>query len=206
MSKENKTYSSDWIHKLEGQYNWNLYWHQLDLVLNHSGIEKGSDINEIGVGTGLTSGFLKNKGYRVTTIDIDPEKEPDIVADMTNFDFPKADMYLGFEVFEHIPFKEAKSVWKQLAQKKVSRIAMSLPYAYRTYLWLEFWSPFFGKKSIHIGRKRNHINAEHHFWELGIESYNTELIIREMKNLGFSVSISYRYRNHHFFLFSNEFK
>lgn len=202
MSKQEKSYSSDWIQELEGRYNWDLYWHQLDLVINKSGLTLQDQVYEIGVGTGLTSGYLTRKGYKVSTIDIDAKKNPDIVADITNYDLPKAKCYLAYEVFEHIPLEEAKSIWLKLAEKGVEKLIISVPYAYKTYFWGSIWTPFFEEKFIRIGRKRNKINASHHFWELGFGGVTANTIVSSMKKVGYSVLVSYRYRSHHFFLFN----
>lgn len=200
MGNKEKNYSHDWIHKLEGPYHWQLYWNQLDLAINKSGIDKDNSIIEIGVGSGFTSNYLKRKGFSVTTIDIDSNKSPDIVADITNSDLPYADMYLAFEIFEHIPLENVIQIWKRLSEKGVSKIIFSIPHAYRTYFWFEFWSPLFGNRNFHIGRKRGHINSEHHFWEIGIDNVSTNLVTQWLEESGYSVPKTYRYRNHQFFI------
>lgn len=202
MKTEKENFSSAWIYKHDSRYNWDLYWHQLDLVMNKSSLKRTDKIYEIGVGSGLTSGYLKQKGFTIQTIDIDKDKNPDITADITSFEFPDASCYIAFEVFEHIPFEEAKSVWEQFSQKGIKYVIISLPYAYKTYLWANLWSPFFGEKSIRLGRKRNKINATHHYWELGYKGMNKEKIIKTFKEIGYSNSASYRYRSHHFFMFN----
>lgn len=201
IQKKSNFYSSDWIKKLETPYSWDLYWHQLDLIINQSGLDIGSKVNEIGIGNGLASGYLRKLGFEVTTIDIDKDKKPDIVADITAFEFPKADLYAAFEVFEHIPIEKARDVWAKLAKKGIRQIAISLPYAYRTYLRLDMWSPFFGDKSFQIGRKRNYIHSKHHFWELGYNGNTVKSIIDDMASIGYISKLNYRFRSHHFFLF-----
>lgn len=74
-NKKDRNYSHEWIYELENPYHWNLYWHQLDLVLNRCGLTKDQKIIEVGVGSGITSDSLKRKGYDVTTIDIDNNKK-----------------------------------------------------------------------------------------------------------------------------------
>ena len=185
---------------MENPYHWNLYWHQLDLVLNQSNINFSDKIVEVGIGSGLTSSYLKRKGYDVTTIDIDKNKNPDLVMDITVSELPEANMYIAFEIFEHIPLESARKVWKKLSEKKVSALIFSIPYAYRTYLWMDLWSPFLKRKNINLGRKRNHINSKHHFWELGIKGTTPDLVKNWLAGVGFGVKKDYRFRNHHFFL------
>ncbi len=193
------TYSHEWIYKLENRGHWILYWHQLNLILNKSDLSKEAKIIEIGVGSGLTSGYLRRKGYHVTTLDIDENKKPDIHANIVEDELPAADVYLAFEIFEHIPFESAKKVWKTLAQNRVKKLFFSIPHAYKTYFFAEFYLPRLGKKTIHIGRKRNYIHTKNHHWELDINQITTDSIKHELSGIGYTIDYSYRYRNHHFF-------
>ena len=62
----------------------------------------------IGVGDGLVPFYLKEVlGIKVTTCDIDPELQPDIVADVRNLPCADAsyDAVAVFEVLEHLPFE-----------------------------------------------------------------------------------------------------
>lgn len=200
MEQNKAQYSHDWIYKLETPYHWILYRNQLDLILNKSKISKDQLIIEIGVGSGFTSEYLKRKGYQVKTIDIDKNKSPDIVADVTDYDLPSANMYIAFEIFEHIPIEKVIGIWEKLASKKVSELIFSIPYGHKTYLWAEIWLPFFGKKNINISRKRKKIVSKHHHWEIGINSITVEKIEKMLNQSGYLIQHSYRYRNHHFFL------
>jgi hypothetical protein len=204
MLNDNQSYTSDWIHKLENPYHWNLYRHQLDLIFNKSIIPKDGKIIEVGIGSALVSRYLKKTGLNVTTVDIDEDKNPDIVADISVFSFPQVDLLLAFEIFEHIPFETAKSVWENIARQKIPQVAFSLPYAYKTYFWMDYWIPFLGYKQFHIGRKRGKITQEHHYWELGYENKTSSVVEEEWQKLGYRKEVSYRYRNHHFFLMTNQ--
>ena len=62
-------YSSDWVHKLESEEHWRSYWQQLKLALPE--LEEGDTILEIGPGSGFVTNYLRSKGYKVTTLDID---------------------------------------------------------------------------------------------------------------------------------------
>lgn len=200
MDQKEVQYSHEWIYKLETPSHWILYWNQLDMVLNKSEISKEQLIMEVGVGSGLTAEYLKRKGYNVKTIDIDENKSPDIVADITKYDLPNADMYIAFEIFEHIPIDKVFEVWTKLASKKVPELIFSVPYGHKTYLWAEIWLPIFGKKTINISRKRKRIQSKNHHWEIGINNISVSEIEKMLKQSGYIVTHSYRYRNHHFFL------
>ena len=55
---EKYQYSADWIHKLESKKHWLHYWHQLNILL--SNLSESDRILEVGVGTSLTSNYLKS--------------------------------------------------------------------------------------------------------------------------------------------------
>ena len=46
-------YSSHWIHELEGETHWRLYWRQQKLMQDL--VREGDRVLEIGVGTGFTA-------------------------------------------------------------------------------------------------------------------------------------------------------
>ena len=84
-------YDAVWTKKLESKEHWLLYWKQQWLLTKY--LRQKDTILEIGVGSGFTANYLRNKNYTVTTLDIDNKKKPDIVANIvdyklkTNYDF-----------------------------------------------------------------------------------------------------------------------
>lgn len=199
QTKENN-YSHDWIFKLESRYHWALYWHQINCVMNISRITKSDSIFEVGKGSGHTSNYLKDKGYSVKTIDIDENKRPDIVLDITTDEVPYADAFIAFEIMEHIPYNKAEKLVQALSDKGTKVLIFSLPYAFKSYLWLEGFILKFGAFSSNIGKKRKKIISKHHHWELGIDGHNVKTVKALLKNNNFKIVSDYKYRNHHFFV------
>ncbi len=106
-------YSTDWVHQLESEQHWRLYWQQQNLMDGY--IAEDDHLLEIGVGTGFTANYLRAKNLTVTTADIDKGKNPGIVTNIVSYDFPDSyDSVLAFEVFEHIPFSEFASLLPRL--------------------------------------------------------------------------------------------
>ena len=119
-------YSSHWIHELEGETHWRLYWRQQKLMQDL--VRQGDHVLEIGVGTGFTANYLRSKGVTVTTLDIDADKRPDIVANVAGYEFPETyDAILAFEVFEHLPYHDFSSVLARLATAARRHVFLSLP-------------------------------------------------------------------------------
>ncbi len=160
-------FSSEWIHSLESEEHWRLYWQQQQLMKDK--IEVGHCVLEIGVGSGFNANYLRSKGVEVTTMDIDADKQPDIVANIIDFDWGEMrfDHVLAFEVFEHIPFAEFTRVLGQLAAICKSRLFLSVPKCERVWFDLEFRLPLIGRHRLTLASKRSRIYEPHHFWELG---------------------------------------
>lgn len=179
-------YSSEWIHHLESKRHWIFYWNQLRTL--NTELEEGDSILEIGVGTRFTSNYLKSKGYDVTTLDIDPLKQPDIVADIVTYAFPREfDHIMGFEVFEHIPFEDFKYVLSKLSLVCKKYFFISLPRNEKP--WLNAIIEFPGSKKLkfRLATKRNKILAKHHYWEVDYGPYNNTMLTTLFAEKGFQM-------------------
>ncbi|MFP4634095.1 MAG: hypothetical protein ACLFM9_03990 [Candidatus Aenigmatarchaeota archaeon] len=56
------------------------YWYQIREVMNCD----PNTVLEIGIGNGFVSSYLENRGYDVTTVDIDEDLNPDVIEDVRN--------------------------------------------------------------------------------------------------------------------------
>lgn len=180
------SYSSDWIHKHETINHWIFYWHQVDLI--RSVLEEGDRILEIGVGTGFTSNYLKTKGYKVVTLDIDPEKNPDIVANIVECNLDEQfDHVIAFEVFEHIPFEEFKTVLKKLHGICRKNLLISVPRNEK--IWFKLTVELPGRKRIgfRIATKRKKIISRHHHWEIDYPPFSRHAVEETFKKCGYSI-------------------
>jgi SAM-dependent methyltransferase len=158
-------YSSAWIHQLESEQQWRLYWQQQAILQPH--LAPGDTILEMGHGTGFTANYLRSHGYTVTTVDIDPEKQPDIVANLPDFELEApVDHVLGFEVFEHVPFEDVQGFVERVAPQCRKGFYLSVPRCERPLLRLEGRLPKLGPINWAINRKKPRITTAHHFWEL----------------------------------------
>lgn len=192
-------YASEWIRKLESEDRWRLYWRQQQLM--DGLLTPGQSLLEIGPGNGFTSSYMRSRGYKVTTLDIDPEKHPDIVANIVTYPFPdQYDAVLGFEIFEHIPFDKFQEVLRRLAQVARQYVFVSLP---RNDL-----VPF--RISLKIGaRRRQHtfeirrvegrIRESRHFWELDCGDTSRRRVEALFGECGFRVVRHTRQGKYHFY-------
>lgn len=101
------------------------YFYQIDLIRK----TKAEKILFIGIGDGLVVNYLKkNNNLDIITLDIAQDLNPDIVADIKEFNSAeKYDLVVAFEVLEHLLFEDFDVILKKL--KKLSdRVLISLPY------------------------------------------------------------------------------
>ena len=147
---------------------WMSYWHQIRAVL----AVRPASVLEIGPGSGVLRSYLAGRGIDVKTLDLDPERKPDYVADLTRLDetLPAGltfDAICAFQVLEHLPFEHFESILDALKRRSRGHVFLSLPYrGWR--LRLAFWS---GDWSFSIGHKFMFPwvakRCPEHYWELG---------------------------------------
>ena len=134
---------------------------------------KPTNILEVGKGNGFVSDFLRKAGYSVTTFDINPSLNPDIIGDVMELDkyFSNDEFSLVTcsEVLEHIPFKNFQKVLAELSNISKEHVFLTLPRCQRTFLDFRFRIKVKGipliEKSIFLASSKRRILAEHH-WEV----------------------------------------
>lgn len=179
-------YSAEWIYDLESEEHWRLYWNQQKLMQHK--VSSGDMVLEIGVGSGFTANYLRSKGLNVKTLDIDREKEPDIVANLVEYPFPDCyDHVLAFEVFEHIPFVEFKSVFEKISKVCKKYIFISVPRNERVWLKLNFQLPILGKRELRLVTLRGKVIEPAHFWEIGDGSVSIDDLEQMFGKCGLTV-------------------
>ena len=193
-------FSSDWIYRLETEEHWRLYWRQQKIM--ESRIHVGDSILEIGVGTGFTANYLKSKGFLVTTVDIDEEKKPDIVANVVTFDPDQVfDHILAFEVFEHIPFERLRQLVENLSGKCRKYLFMSVPQYRQILASIECRLPKLGKRSFTLTRPKKGFGASYHYWELGYEGISEQKLVSIFSECEFRLEHSDQVLCRRFFVF-----
>lgn len=189
----------DWK-KYENHQRWASYFDQVDLVRAW----QPETCLEIGVGNKIVMQTLKGQGIALTTLDIDPSLQPDLVASVESIPLPdqSIDVVLCAEVLEHVPFEQFETCVKELMRVTKKGVVISVPHwGYTIRLILDL--PFF-PKIRHAWKLpfKTPTPPGEHAWEIGRQGYPTSRILgvlqkhATVKRHWLSAWNSY----HHFFL------
>ncbi len=148
---------------------WASYWHQITEVLRIG----ARSCLEIGTGPGVVKRTLNGLGVDVTSVDIDSELGPDVVADVRALPCETGafDVVLASQVLEHIPWADLPAALSELHRVSSSHAVVSLPQAgvnVGMALSVEVVN-FFNDRgvSLHIGTPWKHRFDGQHYWEVG---------------------------------------
>lgn len=192
-------YSSEWVKKLEDRQHWEFYWCQQKLMQRFVSYREENFL-EIGVGSGFTANYCRNQGAKVTTLDIDPDKKPDIVANVVSYDFnQKYDHLMAFEILEHIPYDEFEKVVKKLRLFIKKYAFISIPRNERTVFSLNIKLPKIKPIELEWKILAGKITTENHHWELDYKGFSKERVERLFKESGLTIEGRLKYKNIHFY-------
>ena len=178
-------FSSDWIRSLESETHWRLYWQQQKIMQDL--VKPKDTIFELGLGSGFTANYLRSKGFHLTTLDIDSEKNPDIRANIVEYQFERSyDHILAFEVLEHIPFEECENLLRRLSKVCKRYLFLSVPECESVWFSLSIKVPKLKKLSVKLARNRGVLSAtSYHFWEVSHGVVSRTLLEATFRSSGF---------------------
>lgn len=161
------------------------YAHQIQSVLSF----KPKTIIEVGAGGGMVTNALRTAGITVTTIDVQPDLNPDLTAPVTDLPLSDAqvDVSLCCQVLEHLPFTEFERALRELWRVCRRGMVISLPDAspfYEIHLRL----PKLPKISWHGSRHRDpgdswrrmKWDSSGHYWEIGYSETSLHTVMNSM--------------------------
>ncbi len=156
--------------KYDRKNRWISYWHQIDEVLRLA----PQSVLEIGVGSKVVSNYLKDRGIKVVTLDIDDNLKPDVTASAAKMPFgdDSFDVVLCAEVLEHLPFKKFEESLKELKRVSKKNIILSFPH-FGHSLKFSFKIPLIKERKLATRLAfpiKHKFNGEH-YWEIGKRGY-----------------------------------
>lgn len=169
------------------------HWYQAHEISRSC--KPGSEILEIGPGCGHTGWILRLWGFKVTTLDFDPEISPDIVADITKFETkePRFDAVIAAEVLEHLPFDQFDSCLQniRLATKKTALITLPAPFV-GISMGLNVPKLDLIRFNLGFPYKLKHKFDGQHYRELGKIGFSRRKIKYAIERSGFRIVRHYR--------------
>jgi ubiquinone/menaquinone biosynthesis C-methylase UbiE len=157
---------------------------------------------EIGIGAGLSVAMLRAVGVAVTTVDVQAELEPDIVADVRALPLADGshDVVICCQVLEHLPFSDFAKAARELRRVARRRLVLSLPDIERQ-LRLAFRMPIIGggrfdcsfrAPRVSADWRRERLEGMGHYWEIGVDGIRPRDISSTLKSVGFGSVRSHR--------------
>ncbi len=174
------------------QGRFNSYWHQIDWAIKL----KPQTILEIGTGNGFVNFALKGSGFRVTTIDIDPDLKPDILGSVLSIPVEDNafDLAMCCQVLEHLPYENFVPALTEIRRVIRKDLILSLPDLERVYR-LSMQLPGLGEKKfiIRIPRLKPidwKFNGEH-YWNISCKGFPLSRITGDIEKAGFRIDANY---------------
>lgn len=169
------------------------YWHQIDEIT----VLEPDMVLEIGIGNRFVANYLMQRGFNVTTMDIDEHLNPDKVGSVLSIPFSDKsfEVVACFEVLEHLPYDKLSKALSEIYRISNRYAIISLPDSTRAYRF-DIQVPKIGelKKLITIPRLKppKHYFDGEHYWEIGAVGYPLRRILTEMQNAGYKIEKTYR--------------
>ena len=184
------------------------YWHQINEIIKLA----PKNLLEIGIGNGLLANYLKQRGFNVTTIDIDKRLNPDRVGSVLSLPFPgeSFELVVCFEVLEHLPYKDYRKALSEIHRVSSKHAVLSLPDSTRAYRF-NILLPKIRELKILMPLPRlkpwKHEFDGEHYWVIGKAEYPLRRVIGGMQSTGFEIKKTYRVFEiayHRFFILAKD--
>jgi SAM-dependent methyltransferase len=172
---------------------WISYWHQIHEILAQ---EPGS-VLEIGIGNGLVTQYLRERGLNVTSLDIDARLGPDCAGSVLDIPLRDGsfDVVACFEVLEHIPFDFFSRAVREILRVARESAVLSLPDKGRAYR-VDIGVPKLGRirRLLAVPKLRlpTHEPGGLHYWEIDKAGYPLRSIVEQIQEAGWTVVRTYR--------------
>lgn len=168
------------------------YFYQIGLVTDLIEDKSRDCILEVGVGSGMASGYLKKADFSIVTCDLDKGLSPDVVADIRHLPFDSGSFRVvtAFEVLEHLPFEDFEAALKEISRVSSGYAVVSLPYRSTGF---EVVLKFPGVKTLF---RKNFLNwffriplkfggiktSGQHYWEIDSQNHPLSRVKKVIKN------------------------
>ena len=173
------------------------YAHQMNALLKYD----PKTVLEIGPGPGMVTAALRAIDVEVTTVDVQSELEPDVVASVTDLPFEDDafDVSMCCQVLEHLPLAQFVPSLRELGRVSRKSVVVSLPdctVGYRlggkipkVRAFELNWSR--ARRSNDADRARK-LERDGHYWEIGYPDITTKHVASLFAEASLRVDRSWR--------------
>lgn len=180
------------------------YWHQINEIISLNPREG----LEIGIGNGFVRNYLKEKGVKIKTLDIDKKLNPDAAGSVLEIPFidESFEVVACYEVLEHLPYNEFPKALKEIHRVSRKHAVLSLPdvtTVYRINIELPRIRPIKRLINHPFHRPARHVFDGEHYWEIGKASYPLKRVELDIIRSGLKIIKTYRifeFYYHRFFV------
>jgi len=180
------------------------YWHQINEIIALN----PKEVLEIGIGNGFVYNYLKEKGIKIKTLDIDKNLNPDAAGSVLGIPFEDGsfEVVACCEVLEHLPYSNFRESLKEIHRVSRKHVVLSLPdvtTVYRINVELPRIKPIKKLVPHPFHRSPQHTFDGEHYWEIGKTDYPLKKIESDIEKSKFKILRTYRvfeFYYHRFFV------
>lgn len=163
-----------------GKARWASIWHQLDEILRL----KPAKTLEVGPGPGTFKIVANSFGFKVETLDIDPDLEPDHFGVATDLPFSENsyDVVCSFQMLEHLPYESSLKAFEEMVRVSKQFVVISLPDSkpvWRYIFHIAKMGDFNLMIEVPFVKAKEHIFDGEHYWEVNKKGYELERVIND---------------------------
>jgi len=181
------------------------YWYQINAIRRLN----PSSVLEIGIGNNFVSSYLRQRQFKLTTLDIDMGLDPDVTASITALPFTPNSFHVVacYEVLEHLPYPLFLKSLSEIYRISQEFVIFSVPDRSHVFS-CSIRASLFGKHQLFISLPRlfplkRPMVEKQHFWEIGIKDFTLKRVVDDVESTGLTILDTYRlveHPSHRFFV------
>lgn len=181
------------------------YWHQINEVTSLN----PKDALEIGIGNGFVHKYLKERGIKIKTLDVDKRLNPDVTGSVLKMPFADKsfDVVACYEVLEHLPYAQFLKALNEIHRVSRKHVVLSIPDVTPIFISIKIKIPIIKPIKILVPfpfiRPTHHECGGGHYFEIGRTNYPLKKIELDIRQSGLNIINTYRvfeYYYHRFFI------
>ena len=169
------------------------YWHQIDEVVSL----KPRRILDIGIGNRFVANYLRQRGYALTSLDVDYRLKPDLCGSVLAMPVQPGyfDLITCFQVLEHLPYEQFTSALNEFRRLSGKHVLISVPDSsplFRLWIQIPKIGDFTRLVPLPFKRRIRHRYDGHHYWHVGHLETPLKRVSGDIRRAGFGIVKNYR--------------